>query len=285
MSINGDENTAIALAASHNLLTFEQPCVMGIINLTPDSFYDGGRYAGLESVLRDAEEKLGQGAGMLDLGAVSSRPGAKEINLEEEWERLEGPLREIRKRFPGAIISVDTWRADIAKRSADLGANIINDISGGTLDPKMPETIAHLQLPYIVMHMQGDPANMQKDPKYSNVVAELLQFFRERIALYKSLGFQNLILDPGFGFGKTNEHNYQLLKALPVFGELGFPLLAGVSRKSMINSVIGTNPVTALNGSTVLHTIALLNGASILRAHDVREALQAIQLVSYYQNH
>jgi dihydropteroate synthase len=285
MCINGDENTAIAHEASQNLLTFEQPCAMGIINLTPDSFYDGGRYAGLESVLRDAEEKVSQGARILDLGAASSRPGAREIPQEEEWLRLEAPLREIRKRFPEVLLSVDTWRAAIAERSTALGANMINDISAGTLDPAMPETVARLQLPYILMHMQGTPDNMQMEPWYDNVEEELLHFFQERIALYKSLGFHKLILDPGFGFGKNNPHNYALLKALPRFRELGYPVLAGISRKSMINGVIGTNPVTALNGTTVLHTIALLNGASILRVHDVREAMQAIQLVSYYQNH
>jgi len=256
---------------------------MAIINITPDSFYDGGKYGAMNDILSDAEEKISQGAAILDLGAASSRPGANEISEEEEWRRLENALVEIRKRFPAILISVDTYRSVIAKKSADLGADLINDISGGTLDEKMPELVAKLNLPYVMMHMLGAPRTMQNNPQYRNVTTDIIKDFEKRIETFRNLNFHKLIIDPGFGFGKTLTHNYTLLKELASFGVLGFPLLAGVSRKGMINKVIGTNPVTALNGTTVLNTIALLNGASILRVHDVREAIQAIQLVEFYK--
>ena len=256
---------------------------MGIINLTPDSFYDGGRYGNLKAVLQDVEEKLRQGADILDLGASSSRPGAAELSEEDEWKRLEPALVEIRKQFPLCTISVDTFRAKIAEKSAAAGAKLINDISGGNADAEMFNTMARLQLPYVLMHMQGTPQTMQIHPEYKNVVVEVQTFFEDKIKRLQDIGFNKIILDPGFGFGKTLEHNYQLLKHLKTYAKLGFPVLAGLSRKSMINSVIGTNPVTALNGTSVLNSIALMNGASILRVHDVQEAKQAVELVSYYQ--
>lgn len=285
MDIKRNENTAIADASSRNLLTFTQPQVMAVINLTPDSFYDGGRYSGIESVLRDAEEKVAQGADILDLGAASSRPGATEISEEEEWRRLAPVLPEIRKAFPGIPLSIDTYRSGIVRQCAEHGISLINDISGGQFDSAMLDTVAALQLPYVLMHIQGKPQNMQHNPVYEGGVVEtVLNFFKTQSLRLQEKGFNKILLDPGFGFGKSLEDNYRLLKALPRFKELGFPLLVGLSRKSMVNKVIGTNPVTALNGSTVLHTIALLNGASILRVHDVKEARQAIDLLLYYEN-
>lgn len=283
MTNKSNENTAFASEAGDKLLTFDKPLLMGIINLTPDSFYDGGRYGSLKAVIQDVEEKIRQGADVLDLGAVSSRPGAAELSADEEWKRLEPVLLEIRKQFPGCLISVDTFRAKIAEKSAAAGANMINDISGGNADAEMFKTVARMQLPYVLMHMQGTPKTMQVNPSYADVVSEVRLFFEEKSETLKGLGFKKIILDPGFGFGKTLEHNFQLLKQLKVFSDLGYPVLAGLSRKSMINAVLGTNPVTALNGTSVLNSIALMNGASLLRVHDVQEARQAIELISYYQ--
>ncbi len=257
---------------------------MAIVNITPDSFYDGGKYDSITDILRDVEEKVKQGASIIDIGAASSRPNAKEISEEEEWQRLAEVLQTLRKNFPAIFISIDTYRASIAEKSANLGADIINDISGGNIDNHMFGTIAKLNIPYILMHMKGTPQNMQHSPKYEDATKEVYQEFETKINQFKSLNFNKLILDPGFGFGKTLEHNYQLLKNIKNFKQLGCPVLAGISRKSMINKVIGTNPVTALNGTTVLNTVALLNGANILRVHDVAEAKQAIELVEYYKS-
>jgi dihydropteroate synthase len=281
MSTKINENKPIVYQIKGKSLSFETPQVMAIINLTPDSFYDGGKYGDVNDILRDAEEKVKQGAGILDLGAFSSRPNAIEISEEEEWKRLEGPLKELRKQFEGIFISVDTYRSSIAKKADALGADIINDISGGNLDADMFVTVSKLDVVYVMMHMKGTPQNMQESPDYGDVVYEVRSEFEKKIKLLNDLGCTKIVLDPGFGFGKTTEHNYQLLKQLEQFTELGFPVLAGVSRKSMINKVIGTNPVTALNGTTVLNTIALLNGVKILRVHDVKEAVQAIALVEY----
>lgn len=255
---------------------------MAIVNITPDSFYDGGKYGSFTDVLRDVEEKIKQGADMIDIGAASSRPNASIISEAEEWERLKDSLTGIREHFPKVLISVDTYRASIAERSAQLGADIINDIGGGNLDTNMFTTVARLDLPYILMHIQGTPQTMQQNPTYTHVVSDIKNEFTNKIKLLNNLNFKKIILDPGFGFGKSLENNYELLKGLKAFKELNLPLLAGVSRKGMINQVIGTNPVTALNGTTVIHTIALLNGASIFRVHDVNEAKQAIELVEFY---
>lgn len=283
MSNKNSEITAKAYSCNGKMLTFNSPLVMAIINLTPDSFYDGGKYDRVSDIVSDAEEKVRQGAHILDLGAASSRPGAAEISEAEEWQRLEAVLGELRKTFPATFISVDTYRPAIAKKSADLGADLINDISGGGLDPHMLATMAQLNLPYVLMHMQGTPQTMQQNPTYSHVVKDIKEEFETKIAALEKLNFHKLILDPGFGFGKTTAHNYQLLKGLGSFVSLGFPVLAGMSRKGMISQVIGTNPVTALNGTTVANTIALLNGASLLRVHDVTEARQAIELVEFYR--
>lgn len=256
--------------------------VMAIINLTTDSFYDGGKYDSPENVLRDAEQKINEGASLIDLGAASSRQGATEIPAEEEWKRLSAVLPQLRKTFPNVFISIDTYRASIAERAASEGADMINDISAGNADPRMFITIAKLDLPYVMMHMQGNPRTMQANPHYGNVVDEVRDELLEKAKRLESMGFNKLLLDPGFGFGKTTEHNYALLKHLDVLTRLPYPCLAGLSRKSMINKVIGTSAVTALNGTTVLNTIALLNGASILRVHDVTEAKQCIELVEKY---
>lgn len=284
MSTKIKENIPNPYQINAKMLSFAKPLVMAIVNLTPDSFYDGGKYSDVNDVLRDAEEKIKQGADIIDIGAASSRPNAKEIDEKEEWARLEPVLKELRKKFPQVFISVDTFRSTIAKKSSDLGADIINDISGGNLDEKMFETIAKLDAAYVLMHMQGTPQTMQQSPEYGDVVFEVKRELEQKVNCLTELNFKKIILDVGFGFGKNTEHNYQLLKQLPQFTELGFPILAGVSRKSMINKVIHTNPVTALNGTTVLNTIALLNGAQILRVHDITEAKQAIELVEFYKN-
>lgn len=282
MSTKINENKPIVYQIKGKSLSFETAQVMAIINLTPDSFYDGGKYGDVNDIVRDAEEKVKQGATILDLGAFSSRPNAIEISEDEEWKRLEGPLKELRKQFAGVFISVDTYRSGIAKKADALGADIINDISGGNLDADMFTTVSKLDVAYVMMHMKGTPQTMQQSPDYGDVVYEVRSEFEKKLKVLSDLGCTKILLDPGFGFGKTTEHNYQLLKQLEQFTELGFPVLAGLSRKSMINKVIGTNPVTALNGTTVLNTIALLNGAKVLRVHDVKEAMQSIALVKYY---
>jgi dihydropteroate synthase len=282
MNIKNSEINLIEYTCNSKSLTFIKPLVMAIVNITPDSFYDGGKYSDISDVLRDIDEKLNQGADIIDIGAASSRPNAKIVTENEEWERLVMYLPEIRKKFPNTFISIDTISAANAKKSADNGADIINDISGGNIDPKMFETIAKLNLPYILMHMQGTPQTMQVNPVYGDVVKEVKNELLLKIKELNDLNFKKIIVDVGFGFGKTQEHNYKLLKDLKEFNQ--YPILAGLSRKSMINKVIATSPVTSLNGTTVLNTIALLNGASILRVHDVTEAKQAIDLVQFYKN-
>ena len=258
-------------------MDFSQPRVMGILNVTPDSFYDGDR---VEKWKGDRVEKMvGEGAYIIDIGAVSTRPGAAEVSMEEEVERLLPVLKEIRKEYPNLIISVDTYRAEIARIAIAEGADMINDISAGTFDNEMIPFIGKAGIPYILMHIQGTPATMQEDPKYDDVVREVYSFLEEKVKILNTLGNHQLIIDPGFGFGKTVEHNFSLLDKLNLFGRMGLPVLAGLSRKRMINRVLGTKPETALNGTTVLNTVALLKGADILRVHDVREAVQAVRLV------
>ncbi len=284
MSTKSTEINPIGYACKGKTLTFIKPLIMAIVNVTPDSFYDGGKYSGMSDVFYDVEEKIKNGADIIDIGAASSRPNAPEISAEEEWKRLEKPLLEIRKKFPEIFISVDTYRSRIAKKSAELGADIINDISGGNYDKAMFDVISELDLPYILMHIQGTPQTMQDNPEYNNAVKDIASEFRIKIETLNEKGFYKIILDPGFGFGKNLNHNFQLLKQLESFSALNYPVLAGLSRKSMINKVIGSNPVTALNGTSVLNTIALLNGAKILRVHDVKEAKEALQLVEFYKN-
>lgn len=265
-------------------LSFEKAQVMAIINITPDSFYDGGKFSSVTDIIKDAEMKIHEGATIIDIGAASSRSNALAIPVKDEIIRLREPLMKLRKEFPKIFISIDTYLADVAEFAIDLGADIINDISGSQMDKSMLEVVAKHQIAYVLMHMQGTPQNMQKNPSYEDVVKDISAFYTSKIGQCKNLGFDKLIIDVGFGFGKTVEHNYQLLKHLNEFTSFDYPLLVGLSRKSMINKVIHTSPVTALNGTTVLNTIALQNGAKILRVHDVKEAKQAVDLFEFYKS-
>lgn len=257
----------------------DKPLVMAILNITSDSFYDGGNYNSVDQALQRAEECLNLGANILDVGGASSRPGAEEVSVETELTRVLPVIDAISNKFPTAVISVDTYRAQVAREGVNAGAHIVNDISAGEDDPDMISTVAALDVPYIAMHKQGTPKDMQDNPRYSNVVEDVVNYFRNRLELYKKAGIKDVILDPGFGFGKTVEHNYSLLNHLEVFRSLfPNPLLVGVSRKSMINRVLGTKPEDALNGTTALHAMALMNGAQVLRVHDVKEAVQVVKL-------
>lgn len=263
------------------MLNLKLPAVMGILNLTPDSFYDGGHYLSLNAQLKRVEQMLEEGASIIDIGAVSTRPGAVEICQTGELQRLLPSMKAIRHQFPGILLSVDTYRPLIARAMVENGADMINDIYGGRFEPGMFETIASLKVPYILMHMKGNPDQMQQNPEYSDVLAEVTYFFEQQTKLAAEAGIREIIIDPGFGFGKTNEHNYTLLSCLDTFRSLGYPVMAGISRKSMITRILKIKPEEALNGSTVLHTVALLKGADVLRVHDVKEAMEAIRLVNY----
>ena len=252
---------------------------MGIINVTPDSFFDGGNYNNIDSALKQAAKHLEEGGDFLDIGGFSSRPGADDVTVEEELQRVIRPIEAIKKAFPNAIVSIDTFRAKVAAEAVAAGADIINDISAGEDDPDMFETVARLQVPYIIMHKKGSPKTMQQNPAYGNVVVEVAKYLSERVGKLNELGVNDIIIDPGFGFGKTVEHNYELLKELGHFKMFDIPLLVGFSRKSMINKILGTKPENALNGTTVLNTLALQKGAHILRVHDVKEAVEAVKLV------
>lgn len=260
------------------MLSLAQPRVMGIINVTPDSFYDQSRKQTKQDVIEMANIMLDQGADMLDVGAYSSRPGAEDVSEEKEIERLIPAIEAIRGEHPEAVISVDTFRANVAVAAIDAGADIINDISGGMDDPEMISTVARLQVPYILMHKKGTPATMQQMTQYADVSLEVMEFFRKQIESCRSAGIKDLVLDPGFGFAKNLEQNYQLLRELSMFQLLDLPLLIGVSRKSMIQKVIGKPADQALNGTSALHMAALINGAAILRVHDVAEAVEVVKL-------
>jgi len=265
------------------VLNLDLPKVMGIINLTDDSFYDGGKYNKSNMYLHRAAEMIDAGATIIDVGAASTRPGAKLIKEHDEWQILQKPLYELRKNFPHILISVDTYNASQVQKCADTGVNIINDISGASWDDNMLQEIAGHSLAYILMHIQGTPETMQKEPSYVSVVDEVMAYFSIRIKKLNDLGFDKIILDPGFGFGKKIGHNYRLLANLHKFKDLGYPILAGLSRKSMIFRALETQANNALNGTTVLNTLALQHGASILRVHDVREAFETIQLFLLYK--
>lgn len=261
------------------LVSLETPKVMGILNVTPDSFYDGGMYKDATSILSKVEKMLTDGATFIDIGAYSSRPNAPKVSLDEEKQRLLPILELILKEFPKTILSIDTFRSEIAKAAVNAGAAVINDISAGNLDVNMMKVVGELGVPYIMMHMQGTPETMQQNPSYDDVVKDILQELSEKVVAARSYKINDLIIDPGFGFGKTIAHNYSILKHLRLFENLDCPVLAGVSRKSMIYKVLEISPQEALNGTSVLHTIALQNGASILRAHDVKEAVECVKLV------
>lgn len=257
-------------------LDLSTPIVMGILNVTPDSFFDGGKYSEVEAAIVRAEQMIEQGAGIVDIGAVSSRPGALAPTLEEEWTRLRAILEELRGAFPSVPLSVDTWRSEIAKRAVDCGANLINDISGGQMDSAMFATMGRLNAAYVCMHMKGTPETMQEKPHYNNVVEEVRTYFSNALTQLSRAGVSNVILDPGFGFGKEMHHNYSLMRELPTFVSMGKPVLVGVSRKSMITKFLDVSKGEALNGTTALHMIALQKGANILRVHDVKEAVECI---------
>lgn len=262
------------------LLDLSSPCVMGILNVTPDSFYAGSRMQTEIDITHRIEQVVGEGAGIIDVGAYSSRPNAENVSPAEEMERLRMGLGILRKVQPDAVVSVDTFRADVARMCVEeYGVAIINDIAAGEMDGDMFRTVADLNVPYIMMHMQGTPQNMQQNPHYDNLLKEVFMYFARKVQQLRDLGVKDIILDPGFGFGKTVEHNYELLAHLEEFRIFELPLLAGVSRKSMIYRLLGTTPQEALNGTTVLDTICLLKGADILRVHDVREAVETVKIV------
>lgn len=272
-------NRRMTINIQGRLLDLSQPCVMGILNVTPDSFYAESRKQSEKAICERANQILLEGGKIIDIGAYSSRPGADDVSPEEEMERLGRALRIIRHEHPNAIISIDTFRADIAARCVEeFGADIINDISGGEMDPKMFDTIARLRVPYILMHMKGTPKTMQQNPHYDDVTSEVMQYFGHKVDELHELGANDIILDPGYGFAKTIDQNYELFSNQHVLQELGLPILVGISRKSMIYKLLNTTPQEALNGTTVLHTLALLQGANILRVHDVREAVETIKI-------
>lgn len=269
-----------SLNVNGRLLDLSTPQVMGILNVTPDSFYAGSRSRTEAEIAARACQILDEGASIIDIGAYSSRPNAEHISPEEEMQRLRTGLEILNRNHPDAIISVDTFRAEVARQCVEeYGAAIINDISAGEMDEQMFPTVARLNVPYIMMHMQGTPQNMQKEPRYENLLKEVFMYFARKVRQLRDLGMKDIILDPGFGFGKTLEHNYELMAHLEEFGIFELPLLVGVSRKSMIYRLFGATPQEALNGTTVLDTVALMKGADILRVHDVREAVEAVRLI------
>jgi len=277
------DNKTKAIRCGDITMDFNKPKVMGVLNLSPDSFYDGGKYHQEKERARQVEKMLKESADIIDLGAVSSRPGAADIGLEEEVERLIWPLQRLVKTFPDAIFSIDTYRSKVARECIQSGAHIINDISGGNYDKNMFKTVADLGVPYILMDMHKTPGIMQQQPIGENIIRIISEFFKGKVQHLQSFGVNDIILDPGFGFGKTLKCNYSILNHLEDLRIDNLPILGGISRKSMINKVINTKPSEALNGTTVLNTIALLNGANILRAHDVKEAVEAIEIVKYYE--
>lgn len=261
------------------LIGLSQPKVMGIINVTPDSFYAGSRQMDLKSILVQAEKMLTEGATFLDMGGYSSRPGAEDISIEEERQRVLPAIQAVIKEFPSAFVSVDTFRSSIAKQAVDVGACMVNDISGGELDKQMFSTIAELQVPYVLMHMRGTPQTMAQHTDYEDLIKDIMDYFHPKVYQLRLIGVKDCIVDVGFGFSKTIDQNFTLLNALDYFKMLEKPLLVGLSRKSMIWRTLKTDAEQALNGTTTLHTIALIKGASILRVHDVKEAVETIKLV------
>ncbi|MEM9078045.1 MAG: dihydropteroate synthase [Bacteroidota bacterium] len=262
-----------------NLVDLNEPKVMGILNLTPDSFYDGGKYKNKDSVLVQTEKMLEEGATFIDLGAYSSRPGANHVPEDEEKKRILPILELLLNRFPDTLFSIDTFRSSVAKECLDMGAALINDISAGNLDPKMFDVVARFQVPYILMHLKGTPQSMQTKAVYDNIIKDLLFYFSEKIQKAHKKKINDIIIDPGFGFAKTLEQNYHMLHHLDMFQNLKKPILIGLSRKSMIYKTLKSSAKEALNGSSVLHSIALLKGANILRVHDVKEAQECITLI------
>lgn len=278
--IDNLSTTHYTLNLGGQLLSLATPRVMGILNVTPDSFYDGSRCPEKAEITERVHTIVREGADIIDIGGYSSRPHAADISPDEEMRRLSVGLEIIRKHYPDAFVSIDTFRAEVARRCVEeYGVQIINDISGGELDHKMFETTADLHVPYILMHMRGTPDTMMSLTDYDNLIGDMLYYFSERIARLESLGVNDIIIDPGFGFSKTLDDNYLLMKHLDEFARIGLPLLVGISRKSMIYKYFGTTPAESLNGTTALNVLALLGGANILRVHDVREAVEAVRIV------
>lgn len=269
------------LRIKNQLISLQKPIVMGILNVTPDSFYEGSRTNTKKHILQKASQMLEEGATILDIGGYSTRPNADDISIEEEINRVVNPINSIKKEFPNAIISIDTFRSEVAREAVEAGADLINDVSGGNLDNQMFETVADLNVPYILMHMRGTPQTMKTLTDYENIIAEMMTYFQDRITTLKSFGVEEIILDLGFGFAKTTDQNYFLLNHLATFENLELPILAGLSRKSMIYKRLDIPVSEALNGTSILNTIAIQNGAKILRVHDVKPAMEAIQLLEY----
>ncbi len=268
------------------LLDLSTPAVMAIVNVTPDSFFSTSRLHSEKDVLKTVEKALTDGASIIDVGAYSTRPTSKHISEEEEKERLQKPLKAIKSHFPDAVISLDTFRSGVARWAVEnFEIDIINDVSGGTLDDYMFETVADLQIPYVLMHMKGTPQTMQQLTDYENMMSEILEFFEKKTAQLVHLGVKDIIIDPGFGFAKTTVQNYELLAKMSYFQELGFPILYGISRKSMIYKLLDTTPEEALNGTTALNVLGMINGANILRVHDVKEAMEAVKIYTQYKQY
>jgi len=272
-------NTKRTLNVGGKLVDLTLPRVMGILNITPDSFYSDSRISSTDEALSKAEAFMNEGATFIDIGAYSSRPGAENVTAEEELKRLIPVISAITKKLPEALISIDTFRAVVAHEAIGAGAHMINDISAGELDKEMFTTMASLQVPYIIMHMKGTPQTMQQEASYQNLSLELITYFSEKIARLRKLGLHDIIIDPGFGFAKTTDHNYELMQQLEALHIFGLPVLTGISRKTMIYKLLDTEAKHALNGTTVLNTVALLKGSSILRVHDVKEAAECITLI------
>ncbi|GGD56156.1 dihydropteroate synthase [Muriicola marianensis] len=268
----------MTLNCKGQLIDLNTPKVMGILNLTPDSFYDGGKYKDEKSILSQTEKMLEEGATFVDAGAYSSRPGAEDIPVEEELRRIVPVLELLLKHFPDILVSIDTFRSRVAKETLNTGAALINDISAGHLDPEMMETVAKARVPYIMMHMKGNPRTMKDLNTYTDLIEDIRFYFSERLAAARALGIHDLVIDPGFGFAKNIAQNYELLRQLSLFNTFGIPVLAGLSRKSMIYKVLGGTPAEALNGTTALNMVALQGGANILRVHDVKEAEECVSL-------
>lgn len=266
------------------LIDLSTPVVMGILNITPDSFYDGGKNRSPQDYLKHTEKMLTEGATFIDVGAYSSRPGAADIPVEEELKRLLPVVEMLLKEFPEALLSIDTFRSEVARKSIEAGAAMINDISGGNLDKEMMKTVADLQVPYILMHMRGNPQTMKGLNQYEDLVQDLLLYFSGKISEARDLGINDLIIDPGFGFSKNINQNFELLSHLDLLQTLDLPILSGISRKSFIYKTLQSTPEESLNGTTVLNTVSLLNGAHILRVHDVREAVECVKLTARLKN-
>ncbi len=262
-----------------NIIDLSTPKVMGILNITPDSFFDGGKYKSDKKIIKQTKKMLKQGATFIDIGAYSSKPNAKHISQTEELNRILPVVKLLIKEFPSILISIDTFRSQVAKACLDAGACMINDIYGGSFDDEMFSVIAKHQVPYVLMHIKGTPQNMQDKPEYNNILKEIRHYFEEKIQKLQALNVNDIILDLGFGFGKTVEHNYKILNNLNDFKSLNFPILAGISRKSMLYKVLDSKPRKMKNATSIANTIALLNGATILRVHDVKEAMECIQII------